>query len=143
MPAYQRDPLSIQYDALCARLVSQGIANPYSDIVVRVRSPRGDYVDGGGLTAHERAFQRSLYRALNSTFGRAQQNPDWSLTRWWLSPSVVGGLFGLIGGHRERRLFFMITPKAAGRAMARRSGEQWARDPALQSGGIGSPKQRF
>jgi len=146
---YQRDPLSAAYDQLAAALAAWGQAHPWAGRTVLVRSPGGDLVDGGGLSRHERAFQRSVYRALNSTGitgphgGAAMQNPDWSLMRRWGEPSFARVFLVWRWGERQRPFWFMVTPKSAGRQAAPGRGELWVSDPSLQSGGQGSVKQRF
>ena len=103
---------------------------------VYIASPRGEFrnLDSGGRTRHERAFQRSCYYLMWRTPINAGQVPDFSLKMTWgdeLRPSDQG------------RMARPVTVRLWPRSQARVRGKQWSKDPALQSGGIGSGKERF
>jgi hypothetical protein len=148
---YERDPLSVRYDAMAGRLLGQAIARRgswvYQEVARPVPGPRTvawlrshgirlDALDSGGLTSYERAFERAVWwnakrLGISVTF---QQNPRWSLQREWGPVSARGRLLGIR----------LSDPKTARLAVQRKPrSEQWHRNRALQSGGVGSPKQRF
>lgn len=145
---FERDPLSVRYDAAAGRLIGEAISKPGAWVVRAVARPgdqgragawlarmgiRLDSTDAGGLTAYERAYQRSMYYVLNGG-GGGRKNPAWSLQRQWGAQTNRGRLLAV----RVSR------PDVARRAVRRKPrSEQWYRNPDLQSGGQGSPKQRF
>lgn len=146
---YRRIEPSPRYDRQTAALLGRAYNDPGRWQVELVRRPqpgprtaawlreRGivlGIVDEGGLTGWQRAYQRSLYHVHD---GRPAQkrNPVWSLeVRWAPAPTI--------GGHE---IAIRVWPVADARAkQARmRPADQWSRNAALQSGGEGSPKQRF
>lgn len=139
---FERDPLSVRYDPTAGALIGRAIAARgtwvYTTVARPAAGPRTrewlrahgialDAIDEGGLTAYERAYQRSLYWTMAG-------NPRWSLQRDW-GPVTSRG----------RMLAVRITPPAAARAAVQRmpASEQWWRNPDQQSGGVGSTKRRF
>jgi hypothetical protein len=89
-----RDPLSVRYDRQAARLVgnavkrhmeTQGSPGPVLPrlvwVTVRVPSPKGDPVDSGGRTRHERALTRALYYDRRVNLHSPQKR--WSLKLDW------------------------------------------------------------
>lgn len=149
MPAYERDPLSVRYDAMAARFLARAAARPgrwvFEDVKRPTPGPRTaawlrehgimlSGADSGGLAAHERAFQRSLYWVHNGGGGGAR-NPGWSLQREWGPVTARGG----------RLLGIRLSEVAAARTAVagKPKSEQWWRNEAEQSGGLGSPKARF
>lgn len=64
---FQRDPLSITYDSFSLRFLDILREDFYGWHTATVRSPASDPIDRRGLSATERAVQRSLYYVLNST----------------------------------------------------------------------------
>lgn len=84
--AFQRDPLSVQYDPYASAFLDEmwGLTMTGGRIVklAYVPSPAGDPGDGLGLTVHERAWTRAMYyqvkrrapeRSLKITWGEAIQ----------------------------------------------------------------------
>lgn len=148
-PRYRRIEPSPRYDGQTARLLGRAYADPGMWKVELVRRPspgpktraylaeRGivlGIVDDGGLTGWQRAFQRSLWWVHKGGEG-SKANPVWSLeAKWAPAPSP--------GGHE---IAIRVHPVAEGKAHASRTPprERWDRNPAVQSGGDGSPKQRF
>jgi len=144
---YQRDPLSVLFDRQVRVVIGLAIdqrrkhdANARLVEYVRVRVPqrRGDLLrDDGGLSAAERAFQRSMYHDERIHKARANSG-QWSLRLDWEPVPVIPG--------RDRGLRVTVFPETAGRRHVSRNVKprrQWQHTEALQSGGIGSPKQRF
>lgn len=136
--AYQRDPLSWHYDGYVRQVMIRAVRAGRGGRAVRVyiASPRAAFrsPDAGGRTAHERAFIRSVYYLMWRTPLSAGVSPEWSVKITpgdELRPSAAG------------RLARPFTIRVWPRAQARPRGERWTRDPALQSGGTGSVKQRF
>ena len=146
--AYERDPLSTQYDTAAGRLIGRAIAAPGTWVYVAVPKPSGgvrvtgwlaehgvrlDATDSGGLTTYERAYQRALYYVFNGG-GNGRRNGSWSLQREWGPVTARGRLLGVR----------VSKPGVARRAVQRKpKGEQWWRNPELRSGGQGSSQQRF
>lgn len=143
---YERDPMSVRYDPAAGRLLGRAYARPGSWVTTEIKRPDPGprtrewlreqginlfLTDAGGLTTYERAFQRSLYYSHHGGGGRV--NPVWSLQRQWGNLTPAG-----------RLLQVRVGPAADGRlAVRRHRGQAWVAHPELQSGGIGSPKQRF
>jgi hypothetical protein len=88
-------------------------------------------IDDGGLATYERAFERSLY--YNHNGGGGNRNQAWSLQLQWGELTNRGRVL------RAR----VIRPAEARAWVARHPRQSWVRNEDLQSGGIGSPKQRF
>lgn len=146
---YRRIEPSPRYDGQTARLLGRAYAEPGRWHVELVRRPnpgpatrawlreRGVFlgiVDEGGLTGWQRAYQRSLWWVHKGGAG-SKANPAWSLeVKWAPAPSP--------GGHE---VAIRVRPVAEGKAHAARqpARERWDRNPEVQSGGEGSPKQRF
>lgn len=152
MPAYARDPLAEQFAPLAERAIGRLLSDAWMTHSFQVTTPaRDDYDDAGGLSPYERAVQRALYYALNSTGaegplgGKSVQNPSWSLMRGWGPVRRDRRAFGLLSGDRHRTLWLTVVPKAEAQAaaFARRPDRLWVSNAGLQSGGIGSVKQRF
>jgi hypothetical protein len=147
--AYQRDPLSVRYDAMAGRLLGKAIREPgrwQYEVIARPRpGPRTrewlrsrgivlDSTDSGGLTAYERAYQRSLYWNAKQLGISVTRSPTLSLQREWGPVTARGRVLGIrLSDPKQARLAVQRKPK----------GEQWWRNPDQQSGGIGSTKQRF
>lgn len=147
--AYQRDPLSVRYDAMAGKLLGQAIRAPgrwqYLEVARPKPGPRTlawlrqhgitlDRLDAGGLTSYERAFQRALYWNAKQLGISVTRSPTYSLQREWGPVTAKGRVLGVR----------LSTPKQARLAVARKpKGEQWWRNPDQQSGGMGSTKQRF
>lgn len=147
--AYERDPLSVRYDGAAGGLLGRALRTPgrwvYYDVARPKPGPRTlawlrshgivlDRLDSGGLTAYERAFQRSLYWNAKQLGISVTRSPSYSLQREWGPVTARGRMLGVR----------MSTPKQARLAVARKpKGEQWYRNRDQQSGGIGSTKQRF
>jgi len=132
---FQRDPLSIRYDGAAADLISRAIANAGKTVTGIIESGPRDPVDEGGLSRTERAFQRALYHDGRIHKPRKNSGGPWSLVVEW-SPRAG----------RVRLVRIVVHSDTSGKLhqVARiPAGEQWTRNADLQSGGIGSPKQRF
>lgn len=143
---YERDPMSVRYDPAAGRFLGRAYIRPGAWVSTVVKRPDPGpstrewlrqhgislfLTDDGGLTTYERAFQRALYYGHHGGGGRV--NPVWSLQRQWGDLVPEG-----------RVLRIRVGPAADGRlAVRRRPGQAWTRHSELQSGGIGSPKQRF
>ena len=135
---YGRDPLSWHYDGYVRQVMIRAARASRAGHGVRVyiASPRAQFrrPDAGGRTRHERAFMRSCYYLMWRVPINAGIIPDWSLKMTWgdqLRPSDQG------------RLARPVTIRLWPRSQARVRGARWSRDPALQSGGIGSGRERF
>jgi len=88
------------------------------------------------LSRHERAFQRALFHDERIHKPRKSSGGPWSLQRRW-GPVPLAG---------TRKLEIQLRRDTSGKRHVDTNvprGEQWQRNVALQSGGIGSPKQRF
>jgi hypothetical protein len=136
--AYGRDPLSWHYDGYVRQVMIRAIRASRNNRSVRVyiASPRSSFraVDAGGRTAHERAFTRSAYYLMWRSPIRDGDVPQWSLKMTWGDEVRASS-----GNRLARPVVIRVWP----RSQARARGKQWSKDPALQSGGTGSPKQRF
>ena len=135
---YARDPLSVRYDGVTRQVMARAIRASRSNrgVTVSIASSRAEMrsPDAGGRTMHERAFTRSAYYLVFRTPLNYGHTPAWSLKITWdteVSPSSQGRVA------RVARL--RIWP----RSQARVRGARWTDDPALQSGGEGSTRQRF
>jgi hypothetical protein len=144
---WARDPLSERYDGAAARLVGQALAAKGTWVYANVARPRPgsriaatlaaaglvfDATDAGGLTAWERAYQRSVYWVFNG--GTGNPNEQYSLQREWGPRTRYGRLIGI-----------RASPKpVARRAVRRKPPEQrYVQNPALRSGPAGSGQERF
>ena len=135
---YGRDPLSWHYDGYVRQVMIRAIRASRNGRSVRVyiASPRSSFraTDAGGRTAHERAFTRSAYYLMWRVPLNAGTVPEWSLKVTWGDEVRASS-----GNRLARPAVIRVWP----RSQARPRGAQWSKDPALQSGGIGSGKQRF
>ena len=135
---YGRDPLSWHYDGYVRNVMIRAIRAGRNGRSVRVyiASPRASFrsVDAGGRTRHERAFTRSVFYLMWRTPINAGTVPEWSVKMSW------GDEVQSSSGNRLAR---PVTIRVFPRSQARPRGAQWSKDPALQSGGIGSGKTRF
>ena len=146
---FLRDPLSVRYDGPVRVSVMRAIRSSGAErgVTVWVASSRAELrsPDAGGRTAHERAFTRSAYYLVWRAPINAGAIPDWSLKLEWggdaeLRPSSNGRLA------RPARL--RVRPRRGPRGGRQfghglPAGRAWAGDPVLQSGGVGSGKERF
>jgi len=136
--SYGRDPLSWHYDGYVRQVMIRAIRASRNGRSVRVyiASPRSSFraTDAGGRTAHERAFTRSAYYLMGRVPLNAGAVPEWSLKVTWGDEVRASS-----GNRLARPAVIRVWP----RSQARPRSAQWSKDPALQSGGIGSPKQRF
>ena len=132
---YARDPLSIQFDADAADMISRAIASPGKTVTRFVESRPREPVDAGGLTRTERAFQRALYHDPRIRKPRKNSPGEWSMPAPEWSPRL--------GATRLVRIRVFSDTSAAYHAARMPRSEQWQRNARLQSGGQGSPKQRF
>ena len=144
-----RDPLSVLYDGPVRNGMMRAIRSSREGrgVVVWVASSRRELAspDSGGRTRHERAFTRSAYYLVWRAPLNAGQIPGWSLKIEW---GGDGELRASSGGRLARPARLRVRPRAGpkggrkyGHALP--AGRQWAGNPALQSGGIGSGKERF
>ena len=136
--SYQRDPLSVRYDAAAHQVLIRAIraSRNGQGVTLWIASTRGELrnPDAGGRSAHERAFSRSAYYHVFRNPINRGEIPAWSLKLTWgaeLRPSGQGRL--------ARPVRVRVWP----RAQARVRGARWTDDPNLQSGGIGSGRTRF
>ena len=146
---YARDPLSVRYDGTVRQSVMRAIRASRNGrgVQVYVASTRYEHgnPDAGGRTAHERAFTRSAYYLVWRAPINAGRIPDWSLKVTWgpdseLRPSSQGRM--------ARPVRLRVFPRRGPRGgrehgYALPASRQWAGNPDLQSGGIGSGKERF
>ena len=135
---FDRDPLSVRYDAAAFNAVMRAIraSKNGQGVQVWVASTRGELrnPDAGGRSAHERAFTRSAYYLVFRAPINRREIPAWSLKLTWgdeLRPSGQGRM--------ARPVRVRVWP----RRQARVRGARWTDDPNLQSGGIGSGRTRF
>lgn len=139
---FARDPLSVRYDQVAERRVVEAFLareRPLRSRWVYAAVPRPKTVrgllgtlDSGGLTQWERAYQRSLFwnakrAGIGNTFASG-----WRLQVQW-GPQAGGG--------RQVALRVLSRAEAARHRVPAR--DQWTKNAALQSGGVGSVKQRF
>lgn len=114
----QRDPLSVFYDEFSGQLLELLRGRMYAWHTATITSPAGDPVDQRGLSAHERAMQRSVYYVLNSTDaagpmgGRWIKNPSESLQVRWGEPRFEGGFLRRLfrTSTRQRTLYARLAP---------------------------------
>jgi hypothetical protein len=132
--AYQRDPLSVEYDAWSAGVLAEAIADQFVWHSHRVNSPARDPVDDKGLSMHERAAQRSLYYMLNYSPSTGVKVPQrmWSLQLDWGRPRVEGSAF-----RRTRRRFVLarVTPYRTARQIIKGRRNLYTERPGLRSRG--------
>jgi hypothetical protein len=144
---YQRDPLSVEHDPVASDVIARAITRHRRAgsnqrvsrwVPVRVDNQVTDVVrDAGGLSRNERAFQRSLYHDKRIHKPRKNDGGPWSLElRWAPAPLLPGASRGLevrVWRDTEARRFMTRQPKP----------DQWQHNRDLQSGGIGSGRERF
>jgi hypothetical protein len=129
MPAAERDPLSVNYDGYVRQVMIRAAraSRDRRSVKVWIASPRRDFreLDRGGLTRHERAFQRSAYYLIFRTPLNLGEVPEWSLKRTWglaeFRPSS--------GGRLARPVTIRLFP----RSQARVRGSSWVDNPELRS----------
>lgn len=146
---YQRDPLSVELDPAARDLIDRAIvryrrkqknskltgwthgeiANHVSDLF------RDDSPDR--LSKSERALQRALYHDHRIHKPRKSSGGPWSLQIAWDPPPLLPGM--------PRRFRMQVHRDTSGRRHADDlpKRESWTKNPALQSGGIGSGRERF
>jgi len=138
--AYARDPLSVRYDAAARAALIRAIAAGKNrrGVLVWIASSRQElrHPDAGGRSAHERAFTRACYYQVFRVPLNMGEVPDWSLKLTWgdqgsLKPSGPG------------RLARPVRLRVWRRSQSKVRGARWTDDPRLQSGGIGSGRERF
>lgn len=146
---FARDPLSVKYDGPSRAAMMRAIRASRNGrgVLVWVASSRAELrsPDGGGRTAHERAFTRSAYYLVWRAPINAGAIPDWSLKIEW---GGDGELRASSSGRLARPARLRVRPRRGpkgGRTHAYNlpAGRQWARTESLRSGGQGSPFQRF
>jgi hypothetical protein len=129
MPAAERDPLSVYYDGYVWEVMRRaGAAGRHGRSVrVWIASPRREFqtLDKGGLTRHERAFQRSAYYLIFRTPINAKQVPEFSLKRTW----SLGEFRPSSGGRLARPVTIRLFP----RSQAKVRGRSWVDDPGMRS----------
>lgn len=148
MPPFERIQPGPKYDPTTGRLLGRAYAQPGRWVYTTVPRPRPgprtlawlreqgialDLVDSGGLTTYERAFERSLWYVHNGGAGGAR-NAQWSLRRQWGPLTSKGRMIGIV-------VQSLADGQRAWRNMPR--SERWTTTTRLQSGGLGSSKQRF
>ncbi len=134
--ARERDPLSLQYDSWSVQRLAQMRADPYGWHMSRIISPPGDPVDARGLTAHERAAQRSLYYQINYSpaAGKWVKNYDWSLQVEWGEPDYGRGRFLIGRGERRRQMYRRVVPgNSASRAVRAKPQAAYTLHPELRA----------
>ena len=144
---YARDPLSVRFDRQVRVVLGLAIEQHRKHVknrrlvpYVRVIVPNfpGELLrDEGGLSKSERAFQRSLYHDERIHKPRKTSTGEWSLKCEWDDPPL------LPGGNRILRITVFPPAEASRYAKKRPASEQWTRNARMQSGGEGSPKNRF
>jgi hypothetical protein len=135
---YGRDPLSWHYDGYVREVMRRAVRAGRDGRGVRVyiASTRAEIrnPDEGGRTRHERAFTRSVYYLMWRAPINAKTIPEYSVKMTW------GDEVQASSGNRVAR---PVTIRVWPRSQARVRGQQWSKDPALKSGGIGSGLERF
>lgn len=131
---YARDPLSVLYDSdaqvILDRLYGVPMRGGAARTIAYVASPPlagGD----GELTRQERAFQRAVYWNLK------RRRPHRSIRTDWADEYVPR-----LGRPVTVTMFTLSAARTWSEKHAR-TRPRWADDPALQSGGVGSGKERF
>jgi hypothetical protein len=146
---YQRDPLSVRYDGVTRDAVMRAIraSRGGKGVQVWVASTRGEHrsPDAGGRTAHERAFTRSAYYLVWRAPINAGRIPDWSLKlSWGPDDALKASSNGRLARPARLRIFVRRGPRGGREhGYALPAPRQWSGNPELQSGGIGSGKERF
>jgi hypothetical protein len=146
---YERDPLSVRYDGVTRAAMMRAIraSRNAKGVQIWVASTRGELrsPDAGGRTAHERAFTRSAYYLVWRAPINAGRIPDWSLKLTWGNDGELqASSEGRLARPARLRVFPRRGPRGGrdhGHALPK--SRQWAGNPDLQSGGIGSGKERF
>lgn len=122
----QRDPLSYAYDSYVRQVMLRAIRAERAGqgVQVWIASPRRDPVDARGLTAHERAFQRSCYYLMWRAYITRHRVPPYALKMTWSGDTRPSS-----GGRTARR----VAVRVFLRSQARVSKARWTSDPARQS----------
>lgn len=122
----QRDPLSVAYDGAARRVLLDAVrAHKHNKgTVTWVQSPAREFreADAGGLTAHERAFQRACYYQVDKVGAKV-----WSLKLTWGHLEKRGRGIGRVARLR------LYRPGSGYRHIAARPGKAWWPDVAKQS----------
>ena len=128
---FQRDPLSVQYDAPAARIISQAIERagtplPWRRGAVDSGSHERRESTGARLTATERALQRALYHDQRIHKARKNTGGPWSLKIEW-DPVVPG--------QRRRTFRIRVFSDTVGARKVRRDyrSQSYVKNPALRS----------
>lgn len=126
MPAAQRDPLSYRYDGYVRQVMLRAIRaeRQREGVSVWIASPRRDPVDARGLTAHERAFQRSCYYLMWRVYITRGRVPPYALKMTWSGDTRPSS-----EGRTARRVAIRLWI----RSQARVSKAKWTASPAGQS----------
>lgn len=126
---FQRDPLSVRYDASAERIITRAIAGAARGrwIPGIIESGRHEQRErtGARLSVTERAMQRALYHDQRIHKARKNTGGDWSLKVEW--GEVIG----------RRRLFrIRVFKDTTGSRKVRRDyglGKSYINNPALRS----------
>lgn len=116
MGKWERDPLSVLYDDIAWQVMLRAIRAGRRGAAVRIwiASPRAEYsrLDGGGYTAHERAFTRACYHLLTGPRS-SDERPvrEYALKK----PAVVAGPVTSRQGVMARQLRLRVWPQAQAR----------------------------
>lgn len=126
MASFERDPLSVFYDGYVRQVMLRAIRASRNErgVAVWIASPRRDPVDPRGLTAHERAFQRSCYYLMWRVYLNRELVPPYALKMTWTDETRPSS-----SGRSARRVNIRLFL----RSKARPRGKRWTDDPAQQS----------
>ena len=133
VPAAQRDPLSYRYDGYVRQVMLRAIRaeRQAQGVAVWIASPRGDFVDARGLTAHERAFQRACYYLAFRVYmnQKPRRVPPYALKMRWTDETRPSS-----NGRTARR----VTLRLFLRSKARKPpGPGWGATPSQRSVWLG------
>jgi hypothetical protein len=126
--AYQRDPLSVRYDAAADRILTRAIESAARGRWVPgvIESGAGEQreLTGARLSVTERALQRALYHDQRIHKARKNTGGDWSLKVSW----------GEIAG-RNRLFRIRVFRDTTGARKVRRDygGQSYIKNPAIRS----------
>lgn len=126
---YQRDPLSVRYDASAERIINRAIESAargrWIPGVIESGAHEQRELTGARLSVTERALQRALYHDHRIHKARKNTGGDWSLRVEW--GEVIG----------RRRLFrIRVFKDTTGARKVRRDygiGQSYISNPALRS----------
>lgn len=112
----RRDPLSVRYDTWAREVLEVLKADPWNWHGRTIATPPGEQAeDRAGLTAHERAAQRSLWWNLGHAASSGLRiRAEWSLQVCWAEPTYGPDGEQRILLERRRLLTARVTPKQAG-----------------------------